>query len=233
MKDKETTLHNIVLWLTQKQKMVYTILCSLATIGILLYQGSLYLERSKANKNVLLKKLAYEWIKSPKINADYDKIKAYLKETNDEELISLVSHKLIDIGQVKEGFSYLEKDNNQNLQILPYAKLSAISYLILQKNYDRALEESYKLKNEIAKDPILLSKNPSTIFIFNQLRIALLEKEMKHFDKAYQAFQELDKVFKGDAENKKDEIQNIALLFDSHPNSNLQDYIRYQKASVK
>lgn len=111
----------------------------------------------------------------PELNAKYDGLiaQALLSDKKVDEALPFADRTLLRVG---------------NETPAPFLDYSKTTLFIEQGNYNEALNQAYKLK-ETALNP--------TLYAFNAIRIALLERELNNKEEEKKAWSEVEKLMQG------------------------------------
>ena len=185
-------------------------------------------------------------------SAAYDKL-VNLRESPDK-LIRVINRKLF-LQPKYDGFlaqSYLNQGNTASARTfarrsfsrteneLPYhSRFSKSSLLIADGKFEEALQDAKKLKSEMAAVPELWNSPRSTVgpilYLYNLLRIAVLEKTMQNPKEELFAWSELENFINQAQQNSALEkiTRSFTKDFLKDNRINLQEYIAARKEALK
>ncbi len=141
----------------------------------------------------------------PELNAKYD---------------GLLAQSLLTAGETDQAKPYAERTFSRVKSDLPKSFLdySATTLLISQGKFQEALQDAQALQKEI--------ENP-TLYVFNTIRIALLERELQLTEQESKSWQEVQQLLAGTHKIKIDpnEMKKIVTHFDTQGVS-ISDFIK-------
>ena len=148
--------------------------------------------------------------KHPELHARYD---------------GILAQTLINQGKVKESITFVKESINRSTKKeLPfYADFAVTTILITKQQYEKALDRAKALKNRMVANGF-----GDTLYAYNLIRIAMLEKQVGTPEDELTAWQELKKAESVDAKAFEQVIQ----LF-KEGNVTLADYIEAREKTLK
>lgn len=205
--------------------------------------------KSKAERDYISAKAAYsKWDKSEKLDTIHlQTLKTVLKRRPElaPSYEGLVIQKLLANSETSQSKIHIEsilKRIGKHSSF--YTKFSKASLLIAQKDYEKALNKAISLKEEMIADKSFWETQGShqfgsTLFVFNLLRIAMLNQNLGLKEKELVAWKELKRYAKWEP------IENSTLPLDLNSKSidkflahltdhnlSLKDYIRHRESKL-
>lgn len=223
-----TTFSNFTLWLQENQKKIsWGLSFALIPLLALLYASS---RNNKASGNDYLQaQIAYEkWSSNPTAEQQtFEKLEKLIAihPSLYKKFGTLIAEKCVVLNEAALAGKFAHGAFTQMKDFIPYHLLfSKAALLIADSKYDQALNEAIFLKEQLAE------KQDSTLFIFNLIRIASLQKNLGLSQNEADSLEEIRSWLRsgiGSREAKK----AVSVVF-SENSLSLLDYIDFRKKEL-
>lgn len=111
----------------------------------------------------------------------------------------IIGQELLIDNRIDEAKIYIDRtfqrvENETPANFIAYAKNSL---LVTQGDFTQALQNAYALKGKMLNEAKVAPSQDALLYVFNTIRIALIEKELKHTDGEQAAWTELKDMSTG------------------------------------
>lgn len=168
-----------------------------------------------------------KWEASPQDEALYQNMKQALRTVPDlqKKHEGAIAQKLLDTDRIDEALVIANRSLNRVKDEVPFHAIYAeTSLLIEQGSFQEALENAVALKEQMGSSFLKEAKGGSLVYVYNLLRIACLQQELKNRHGERAAWEELEGFLKSDSPVAHTLLDNF-----SEKQINLNQYIAERK----